>query len=259
MSYCQSREHRPRYAVKKVYLKSGHMKPMCEECYLEKKRSLEYAYSKPVEQRSSVIFDRVIRKGIVKTIFKPARVNPFLAVLFLFVLSPLMAQEKLIVYSEGKMEGNYVASGWMGRHEDLRYNQRHKDNPKAGEYCTQIKYLVGQDWAGIYWQYPPNNWGQYKVSRDLSQFKKLSFWIRGETGNEFLAEIGLGGITGGEKSFDSDQRSIYDVKLTKEWEYYEIDLEGMDLSSVIGGFYFSVSGDYNPEGTTFYLDEVIYQ
>jgi hypothetical protein len=47
--------------------------------------------------------------------------------------------------------------------------------------------------------------------------------------------------------------------LNKEWTQYTIDLKGKDMSYVIGGFVWAGNLDNNPEGATFYLDEIKYE
>jgi len=58
---------------------------------------------------------------------------------------------------------------------------------------------------------------------------------------------------------DSDTAGIGPVVLDKEWKKYEIDLSGKDLSYIIGGFALSTNLDVNPDGATFYLDEIRYE
>ena len=58
---------------------------------------------------------------------------------------------------------------------------------------------------------------------------------------------------------DSDSAVIGPVILTKDWQQYTIDLKGKDMSYVIGGFCWSANIDNNPEGATFYLDEIKYE
>mgnify|MGYP001585473654 CR=1 FL=1 len=48
------------------------------------------------------------------------------------------------------------------------------------------------------------------------------------------------------------------MTLTKDWKDYEIDLTGLDLSYIIGGFVWAAKADDNPEGAVFYLDDVAY-
>jgi hypothetical protein len=49
------------------------------------------------------------------------------------------------------------------------------------------------------------------------------------------------------------------VILAKEWTQYTIDLNGKDMSYIIGGFCWATNIDVNPEGATFYLDEIKYE
>ena len=58
---------------------------------------------------------------------------------------------------------------------------------------------------------------------------------------------------------DSDTASIGPVVLTQDWKQYTIDLRGKDLGYIIGGFAWSTNIDVNPDGATFYLDEIRYE
>jgi hypothetical protein len=49
------------------------------------------------------------------------------------------------------------------------------------------------------------------------------------------------------------------VVLTKDWQQYEIDLSGKDISYISGGFCWSTNLDVNPDGCTFYLDDIRYE
>ena len=72
-------------------------------------------------------------------------------------------------------------------------------------------------------------------------------------------EFKVGGIVSGE-FIDSDSAGIGPVQLRPEWQKYEIDLRGADLSYIIGGFCWATNIDVNdPEGIVFYLDEIKYE
>ncbi len=86
---------------------------------------------------------------------------------------------------------------------------------------------------------------------------KLTFWARGETGNERIEEFKVGGLTGDYP--DTDTAMVGPVFLTKDWKKYTIDLRGKDLSYIIGGFAWSTNTDVNPESCTFYLDEIKFE
>lgn len=158
----------------------------------------------------------------------------------------------------------YYPSGWMGdgistNGEESRYiilNDQYTENPHSKPICIRITYLPGpKKWAGIYWQTPANNWGE-RPGRTINGASKITFWARGESGGE-LVEFKAGGIYNVESPYkDSFEVSIGVIKLTSKWEKYEIDLSKSDLSSVIGAFACSVAKSGNPNGLTFYLDDI---
>jgi hypothetical protein len=159
----------------------------------------------------------------------------------------------LPLYTDAKSPDNhYTPSGWMGDFGDVKVNDKHMDKPHGGSTSVQIVYsnkaTQGARWAGIYWQNPPNNWGTRPGGYDLTGAKKVTFWARGEKGGERIEEFKIGGITG-----------EYAVVLTTDWQQFTIDLEGKDLSSISGGFCWATNLDVNPDGATFYLDDIRYE
>jgi len=166
------------------------------------------------------------------------------------------------LYTDGNSPDNhYVPSGWMGDYGDIKLNEKYLTSPHGGSTSIQVIYspkaTQGARWAGIYWQNPPNNWGTRPGGYDLTGATKLTFWARGDKGGERIEEFKIGGITG--EYADSDVAGIGPVVLTSEWQQFTIDLEGKDLSSVSGGFCWATNLDANPEGATFYLDDIKYE
>ena len=166
------------------------------------------------------------------------------------------------VYSDkGARVNHFAPSGWMGDYGDIQINDADTSDPADGKTDFKLVYTAkatqGANWAGLYWQQPPNNWGDRPGGYDLSNMKRLTFWAKGKEGGEKIAEFKMGGITG--EHGDSDSQSIGPVVLTKEWKRYTIDLADKNLSHVVGGFCVSWSRDDNPNGFTLYLDEVRYE
>ena len=166
------------------------------------------------------------------------------------------------VYTDKTAKDNhYTPSGWMGDYGDLKVDAGSKENPHSGATCTKITYTAeqkqGAGWAGVYWQNPANNWGTQPGGYDLKGAKKLVFWAKGEKGGEKIAEFKIGGITG--EYADTDSAGITDVALTPEWKEYSIDLAGKDLSSISGGFCWVANVASNPNGFTFYVDDIYYE
>lgn len=156
---------------------------------------------------------------------------------------------------------HYVPSGYMGD-SDLTMAGAYIPTAEGPEgACVRVYYKANgpKGWAGVYWQDPANNWGEVagKAGYDLRGAVKLSFWARGAEGGERVHEFRVGGIVG--QYPDSDVASLSNVRLTREWKKYEIDLRKKDLRHVIGGFAFLVLEAENPGGMSFYLDDIMYE
>jgi len=184
-----------------------------------------------------------------------------------FTTIALMAQdvdyfEPFNVYIDKNARGNhFAASGWMGDYSDVAFSDAWKENPHSGMSCIKITYRSnvsqGARWAGMYWQNPPNNWGEKKGGYDLTGAKRLTFWARGEKGGERIEEVKIGGLTGSYS--DTDTVGIGPIILTREWQEYTINLEGRDLSYISGGFCWGTNLDVNPDGAVFYFDDIRYE
>ena len=174
----------------------------------------------------------------------------------------LAATKMFYVYNDkGTKESvKFAPSGWMGDYGDLKLNDGETEGCIDGRTCIKWTYNAkgaqGANWAGAFWQNPPNNWGTRPGGYDLSAFKKLTFWAKSPNGAR-IAEFKVGGITG--EFGDSDAESLGPVELTKEWKKYTIDLSGKNLAHIIGGFCFSASRDDNPNGYTLFLDEIRFE
>lgn len=182
-------------------------------------------------------------------------------------------KEGFYVYFDADYRGNhFTPSGYMGDCGDIEINESCTENPHSNRTCIRVVYAAkgkGPNvcdysapckWAGVYWQYPPNNWGKDSVHKDagfdLSAHKKLVFWARAE--KECRIEFKVGGIA---EQFGDSLKSprTNRAKLTTSWQEFEIDLDGADLSHIIGGFCWATDWQTNPDGVTFYLDDIRYE
>jgi hypothetical protein len=166
------------------------------------------------------------------------------------------------IYADRSTAANhFIPSGYMGDYSDVKYDGASKEDAYLGDTCIKIVYSAkasqGARWAGVFWLNPANNWGSVDAGFNLSSATKLTFWARGAVGGERIEEFKVGGIMG--EFSDSDSATIGPVLLTKEWTQYTIDLKGKDMSYIIGGFTWSANVDNNPEGATFYLDEIKFE
>ena len=189
------------------------------------------------------------------------------------MLTNLIAQEEAVVEEKVGFKvfnvytdkwdrtNHYVAAGWMGDYNAIKMDDNSKDNPYSGTTCIKFtysgKYRQGAGWAGVYWQNPANNWGYTKGGFDLTGATKLTFWARGKEGGEVIDTFKMGGISG--EYPDSGSVDIGPITLTKEWKQYTMDLEGLDLSYISGGFCWTTSMLSNSENITFYLDDIKYE
>jgi len=166
------------------------------------------------------------------------------------------------VYADkGSAKNHFFPYGLMGDYGDVKYSYISKENPYSGDSCIKIEYCAcgfqSAYWSGMYWQAPANNWGTIDAGYNLSQATKLTFWARGEKGGERIEEFKVGGLRN--EFSDSDLATTGPVTLKKEWTQYIIDLKGKDMSYIIGGFCWVANTDANPDGATFYLDEIKFE
>ncbi len=166
-----------------------------------------------------------------------------------------------VYVDQTSINNHFVPSGWVGDYGDIKLQAGSTEDPYLGNSCIKITYTgqisQGARWAGIYWQHPANNWGTVDAGFDLSQAENFTFWAKGEKGGERIEEFKVGGIMG--EYSDSDAAVIGPVILSPEWKQYTIDLKGKDMSYIIGGFCWATNVDVNPQGATFYLDEIRYE
>jgi hypothetical protein len=165
-------------------------------------------------------------------------------------------------------ENHFVPSGFMGDYDAIKLTEKWRENPYSGKTCIRVDYNgtapQNNNWAGVYWQDPRNNWGWalWQTGYNLSKLSQLSFWVRGNTGNEQI-QFFVGGISG--FYGDSLQPAVYAesgdtnwITLTTSWQQIIINLKGKDLTHIIGGFGLSTNNDFTPQGVTFYLDDIIF-
>jgi hypothetical protein len=158
----------------------------------------------------------------------------------------------------------FMPSGRMGDFEDqhIQMNRAFRGGSRQGDtdaFSIRVHYQPGSvGWAGVYWQYPDGNWGE-NPGTNIRGATKVVFWARGDSGGE-VVEFKAGGILNPERPYrDSFERSIGFITLTEGWQRYEINLSEEDTSHVIGAFAWIATRDHNPEGLTFYLDDIHYE
>jgi exo-beta-1,3-glucanase (GH17 family) len=168
---------------------------------------------------------------------------------------------------------HFKPSGLMGDTGDLRIDENWTINPRSGKSSIHVSYNPqGKgpyggcnppcNWAGVYWQQPPDNWGndeQFKGKGfNLSDYKFLKFYARAD--QPIQIEFRVGGLGRDKCCGDSLKypRTV-PATLTPTWTEFQIDLRNADLHYVIGGFAFSISKDDYPSGASFDLDDIRFE
>jgi hypothetical protein len=156
----------------------------------------------------------------------------------------------------GSKSNHFVTSGWMGNTKGIRSDDNCTNNPHAGKTCLRFEYTEAADWAGIVWQDQAGDWGELPGGWNLTGAKKLKFWARGGKGGEIVTF--KYGVLGSDKKYsDSSSGELDDVRLSKDWKEYSIDLDGKDLTRIKTGFVWSLSGQGLP--VVFFLDDIRYE
>lgn len=188
-------------------------------------------------------------------------------------------QDSVYVYRDFGDTGNhFTQKAKMAGFDDslvLDMDENWREDPHGGESCIRCRQTVNAvDWGG--WLFL-NGWlpeGE-SVPRlndgkadgqglDLAGAQALSFWARGERGGEtvefFTCGFGYDGQWGAKIAPYPDsagKRSRGYVKLEKEWREYTIDLADADMSYIVCGFGYVLSGENsNPGENVFYLDDI---
>lgn len=166
------------------------------------------------------------------------------------------AKLPLVVYDEGtQTDLPYTPSGYMGNTGAIKMDMNSPDHPHTGKTCLEVTYTASDNWGGVVWQDPANDWGDRPGGQNLSGAKALTFWARGAQGGEVVTfQFGL---LGKDKTYsDTASGKLDKVALTKDWKQYTIDLTGKDLSRIKTGFCWVVAGQGHP--VQFSLDDIRY-
>ena len=167
------------------------------------------------------------------------------------------AELPLVIYDEaGRDDAPFVPAGWMGDTRQIALAENCSTEPHTGKTCIRAEFQAAEGWGGVVWQQPGNNWGDKRGGWNLAGAKRLSFWARGERGDEVVSfQFGLVGPD--QRYPDTAKGEMKNLRLTTEWKEYAIDVSGGDLSRIVTGFAWVVAGQARP--ITFFLDDIRYE
>jgi hypothetical protein len=166
---------------------------------------------------------------------------------------PAQVKFPCAVFASGEPE-RWIASGYMGNHGAIKMELGCTEKPHSGATCIKVSYNASDNWAGVMWQHPANDWGKQAGGFNLEGATMLVFWARGETGGEKVS-FAIGGLTNTEFS-DSAQAELKDVVLKNVWTRYRIPLDGRDMQCIKTGFKWVIGNPGKP--IAFYLDDIYY-
>ncbi len=166
------------------------------------------------------------------------------------------AELPFVLYADGVKASPFAPSGYMGNTAAIKMTLDSTDQPHSGKTCLRVDYQAADDWGGVLWQSPANDWeGTKPGGLNLTGATELEFWARGAAGGE-VVDFVLGVLDGKQPYRDSAKGELKGVRLTTQWQKLRIPLDGRDLSRIKTGFGWSLAGPGQP--VTFYLDDIRY-
>ena len=143
----------------------------------------------------------------------------------------------------------------MGNYEAIEVNLKYSKEAHRGDACIEIGYNARENWYGVAFVDPANDWGDILGGYDIRGAKKFSFWAKANDTN-VKATIGLGLIENDKPFPDSAKKSI-EIVLTQEWKRYSFSTKKLDLSCIRSGFVLFSSSTGFPH--KIYIDDVVFE
>lgn len=149
----------------------------------------------------------------------------------------------------------YVLSAYMGNYEFIDVDLGNSETVKDGKTAIKISFKGKDQWYGVGFVDPANDWGDILGGYNISGAKTFSFWAKASY-NNLKATIGFGLIEGN-KPFPDTSKELIELSLSDTWEKYTIKTKRRDLSCIRSGFVIFSSG----EGMShrIYLDEIVFE
>jgi hypothetical protein len=149
----------------------------------------------------------------------------------------------------------YVLSAYMGNYEFIEVDLGNFETVKEGKTAIKISFKGRDQWYGVGFVDPANDWGDVLGGYNISGAKTFSFWAKASH-NNLKVTIGFGLIEG-DKPFPDSSKELVEVSLTNTWEKYTIKTKKLDLSCIRSGFVLFFSG--GGMSHNIYLDDIVFE
>ena len=192
--------------------------------------------------------------------------------------SKMAEQDKILWVYRDFTDGfnNFTQKAWMGSgYSNIPAMNEAADGHSGTSGIAAELDLRNHTWGGYMFlngvlnagkTEPELGFGGADAGLDLTGAIKLVFYAKGETGGErvefFMGGLGWQDAIRAAAYPDSTRKiSLGAVKLTKEWQRFELSLKGADLSRVACGFGWVANDAGNPgmDKVRFYIDDIRYE
>lgn len=168
----------------------------------------------------------------------------------------------------------FIPSGFMNDPMGIKLSAGANGMPACPDRATTTPggncYVVtwastGPLWAGVYWQYPQNNWGTDPGLNVAAGATQVTFYAKGDVGGEAV-QFKVGGINDPMSAMNGNYGDSFAVSSTTEiltttWTQYTVSLTGASYASgVLGGFcWVAAATDGGNANIKFYVDDIQWQ
>ena len=150
----------------------------------------------------------------------------------------------------------YVLAAYMGGYKTIDVNLNNTGAVKSGKNAIKISFKGKNEWYGLGFVDPANDWGDILGGYNISGAKTFSFWAKASYDN-LKVKAGFGLIEKGDKPFPDSSKKIEELSLTTQWKKYSIKLKKLDLNCIRSGFVIFVSGEGMSH--TIFIDEIVFE
>ncbi len=150
----------------------------------------------------------------------------------------------------------YVLAAYMGDYKTIDVNLNNTGTVKSGKNAIKISFKGKNEWYGLGFVDPANDWGDILGGYNISGAKTFSFWAKASYDN-LKVKAGFGLIEKGDKPFPDSSKKIEELSLTTQWKKYSIKLKKLDLNCIRSGFVIFVSGEGMSH--TIFIDEIVFE